>query len=113
MICAQCHKPTGLGQEGLAPPLLDSEWVLGPHERIVRIVLNGVQGPVNVNGRTYHLEMPSLSALGDDDIASVLTYVRRAWDHDASPVDPASVKKIRQANTRKMPWTERELLKVK
>jgi mono/diheme cytochrome c family protein/glucose/arabinose dehydrogenase len=113
MTCAQCHKPTGLGQEGLAPPLRDSEWVLGPHQRIVRIVLSGLQGAVNVDGRTYILEMPSLGALKDDDIASVLTYVRRAWDHDASPVDPKSVTQIRKTAARKTPWTERELLNVR
>ena len=113
MTCIQCHKATGQGQEGLAPPLLDSEWALGPHERIVRIVLNGLQGPINVNGRTYSLEMPSLAALKDDDIAAVLTYVRRAWEHDASPVDPKAVKEIRETVARKQPWTERELLKVK
>jgi mono/diheme cytochrome c family protein len=107
--CIACHKENGLGQEGMAPPLLDSEWVLGKPDRIARIVLNGLSGPVHVNGRSYILEMPSLGKLTDDDIAAALTYVRRNWDHAASPVAPELVKEIR-ATARPLPWTERELL---
>src|SRR5205085_5998701 len=42
--CSQCHKPDGQGQEGKAPPLLDSEWALGPSSRMVRIALHGLHG---------------------------------------------------------------------
>jgi mono/diheme cytochrome c family protein/glucose/arabinose dehydrogenase len=112
--CNQCHKPDGRGQEGLAPPLLDSEWLLGPESRPIRIVLAGLHGPIGVSGKTYNLEMPSFGALKDNDIAAVLTYVRRNWDHTADPVAPEAVKKIRQdLSGRSMPYTERELLKVK
>jgi mono/diheme cytochrome c family protein len=111
--CAQCHKPTGLGQEGLAPPLLDSEWALGPESRVVRIVLHGLQGPITVGDRTYSYEMPGLGVLTDDEIAAVLTYVRREWDHDADPVTPETVARIRQqVGPRATPWTERDLLRV-
>src|SRR5207248_10457226 len=50
--CAQCHKATGLGQEGLAPPLVDSEWALDLDRRMARIILHGVTGPITVAGRT-------------------------------------------------------------
>jgi mono/diheme cytochrome c family protein/glucose/arabinose dehydrogenase len=110
--CAACHKPTGLGQEGMAPPLLNSEWILGPESRLARIVLHGLQGPVTVNGSTFSLDMPGLYALPDDDIAAVLTYVRRNWEHGSSPVEPQTIKQLR-ATTRPVPWTERELLKIK
>jgi mono/diheme cytochrome c family protein len=110
--CIACHKPDGFGQEGLAPPLVDSEWVLGPPGRITRIVLNGLSGPVTVEGRTYALDMPSLGSLSDDEIASALTYVRREWEHGASPVSPEQVRAIR-ATPRPTAWTERELMKVK
>src|SRR5439155_4909114 len=109
--CVACHKPTGLGQEGLAPPLVDSEWVLGPPGRMIRIVLGGLHGPVTVGDNLYSLDMPALAALGDEDVAAVLTYVRRSWDHGASPVAPRDVRKVRPT-TRPIPWTERELLKV-
>jgi mono/diheme cytochrome c family protein len=110
--CIACHKADGFGQEGTAPPLVDSEWVLGPPGRVTRIVLNGLTGPVTVEGKTYALDMPSLGSLSDDDVASVLTYVRREWEHGASPVDPSEVARIR-ATTRPIAWTERELLQVR
>jgi mono/diheme cytochrome c family protein len=112
-ICAQCHKPDGMGQEGMAPPLVDSEWTLGPGSRLARIAIHGLSGPVTVNGRTYNLEMPALPTLSDDDIASVLTYVRREWGHTAGPVDPQSVAKARAETQGKTgAWTERELLRT-
>ncbi len=110
-ICAACHQPGGTGQEGLAPPLLDSEWVLGPADRPMRIVLQGVSGPIPVAGSTWQLEMPPLgAALNDEDIASVLTYIRREWEHNASPVAPADVAKVRDlVKERPTSWTAPEL----
>lgn len=112
--CIQCHKVDGLGQAGLAPPLVNSEWALGADKRLTRIVLNGISGPVTVDGSSFNLDMPGLSVLTDEQVAGVLTYVRRSWDHDASPVTPETVKEIRaKVGTRNQPWSERELLKVK
>jgi mono/diheme cytochrome c family protein len=112
--CLQCHKSTGLGQEGLAPPLLDSEWALGPESRVIRIVLHGLNGPITVAGRTHMLDMPALGSLKDADIAAVLTFVRRSWDHEADPVDPSTVAHIRALESqRTTPWTERELLNIR
>jgi len=111
--CAACHQLTGLGMDGLAPPLADSEWVLGPPDRAARIILHGVRGKLDVKGKTYEMEMPSLGVLDDEQIASVLTYIRREWEHGATPVDAAVVKKIREATaSRNEAWTEAELLKV-
>ncbi len=109
-LCAACHQPTGAGLEGLAPPLVDSEWVLGPAERPIKIVLHGLGGPVNVAGRIWRLEMPPLPAFTDEQIAGVLTYIRREWEHNASPVAPEEVRKIRESNkSRTHAWTEGEL----
>ena len=101
--------------EGLAPPLVDSEWVLGPEQRVVRIVLNGVHGPIQVGKKTVELEMPGLGTLDDNQIASVLTYVRREWGHEANPVDPQTVKQFRQETAKRgeIQWTMEELLQVK
>lgn len=112
-VCAACHQLSGLGQQGLAPPLVDSEWLLGPEQRTIRIVLNGLSGPVKVEGMEYHLEMPAIGALPDEDIAAVLTYARRSWDHAAAPVDPQTVARIReQTKTRAASWTAEELMKI-
>jgi mono/diheme cytochrome c family protein/glucose/arabinose dehydrogenase len=111
--CGACHQPHGKGQEGLAPPLLDSDWVLGSERRLVRIVLHGVRGPLNVKGAAYEMEMPPLSIFDDEQIAAILTYVRREWGHAAAPVDPETVKKIRDETAkREEAWTEKELLKI-
>ncbi|HEY2585767.1 MAG TPA: c-type cytochrome, partial [Tepidisphaeraceae bacterium] len=114
-ICAQCHQPSGLGMEGLAPPLVDSEWVLGSEHRLARIVLNGLHGPIQVGKKTVELEMPGVGSLDDDMISSVLTYIRREWGHEASPVDPDTVKAIRAETAKRgdLQWTMEELLQVK
>ena len=84
-ICAQCHQPSGLGMDGIAPPLVDSEWVLGREDRLTRIVLHGLHGPIKVGKKTMDLEMPGLGVLPDEQISSVLTYLRREWGHEANP----------------------------
>jgi mono/diheme cytochrome c family protein len=114
LVCAQCHKPDGLGQEGKAPPLLNSRWVLGPDKRLGRIVLHGLRGPIDIDGKTWNLDMPSLKALSDDQIAGVLTYIRRNWGHSAPPVDPTTIATIREwQEARRDGWTVPELLQVK
>jgi mono/diheme cytochrome c family protein len=109
-LCAACHQPHGFGLDGLAPPLVDSEWVLGKTDMLARIVMHGLAGPVKVSGRTYNLAMPPLPQLTDEDIAGVLTYIRREWEHTSSAVETSSVTKIRdQEKGRMMMWTETEL----
>lgn len=114
--CSGCHQPNGLGVPAKFPPLVASEWVLTPGpNRLVRIVLDGLQGPVNVKGLPYNtLMLPWRAQLTDTDIAAVLTFVRLnpEWGHGVSPVTPAQVKAIRDltaahANT---PWKAPELL---
>ena len=109
-LCAACHQPTGTGLDGLAPPLVDSDWLLGPADRTIKIILHGVGGPLVVGGRTWRLEMPPLPILDDEQIASTLTYLRREWEHNASPVSPADVAKVRAANAKRTKaWTAEEL----
>ncbi len=113
-LCAACHQTNGLGLEGLAPPLVDSEWVLGNPDRAMRIIMHGLTGPVNVGGRTWRMEMPPLTFLTDDDIAAILTYTRREWEHNASPVAPNDVKKARETyKGRTKAWTADELMPPK
>jgi putative membrane-bound dehydrogenase-like protein len=113
LTCAACHQPHGLGQEGLAPALVDSEWVTGSEKRIARIVLQGLRGPINVNGKQISLEMPPLGILEDQQIAAILTYVRREWNHTASPVTSEFITKTRaETASREEPWTEADLLKI-
>jgi mono/diheme cytochrome c family protein len=111
--CGACHQPHGMGQEGLAPPLVDSDWALGSPQRLVRIVLHGLHGPINVKGKSFQLDMPALGVFDDDQIAAILTYMRREWGHTANPVEPELVKTVRaETEKREEAWTEAELLKI-
>ena len=102
-ICAQCHQPDGRGLPGVAAPLLDSPWVLGPEQFVARIVLKGKTGKTNVT-------MPPLEMLSNEVLASALTYVRRSWGHAAPPVSPAVISEMReQIILRSQPYTEQEL----
>jgi mono/diheme cytochrome c family protein/glucose/arabinose dehydrogenase len=111
-LCAACHQPTGKGLEGLAPPLAESEWVLGDPERIVKVVMHGLRGPIKVKGLNYSYDMPAAGFLTDEQIAGVLTYIRREWDHEADPVSVDLVKKVRAEHKgRTDAWTEPEFSK--
>lgn len=109
--CAACHQGHGNGMPGLAPPLVGSDWVTGDAERIVRIVLHGLTGPIEVNGQTWDATMPAWGrSMSDAEIAAVLTHVRRTWGNDAPPVPVDEVARIRAAHPdRSTPWTAPEL----
>jgi mono/diheme cytochrome c family protein len=107
--CVQCHLASGLGQTGQAPPLRSSPWVLGKDVRTARILLQGLRGEVQLEGERWDGEMPSVS-FSDEDVAAILTYVRREWGHGAEPVLPATIARVREETKgRKEPWTLKEL----
>ena len=113
--CAACHQVTGEGVPGVYPPLAGSEWVNGDEAKVVRILLHGVTGPIEVAGETFNSMMPPWGAtLKDADIAAVLTYVRSTWGNKGTPITAAKVASIRAATTsRTTPWTAAELAAVK
>ena len=103
--CSACHQVGGTGLAGVAKPLVGSPWVLGRPERLIRIVLHGKEGTM--------LMPPIGAALSNDQIAAVLTYVRRSWGNSASAIDGAAVQEVRGATAgRKKPWTEEELQRI-
>ena len=82
-ICAACHQTTGAGQAGIYPPLANSEWVYEGSERLAMIILNGIQGPITVDGKSYNsLMTPWKDALNDKQMAQVMTYIRLSWGND-------------------------------
>lgn len=113
--CAACHQATGEGVSGVYPPLAGSEWVTGDEAKIVRVVLHGLTGPVEVTGETYSGMMPPWGGvLKDPELAAVLTYIRSSWGNKATPVTAAKVASIRAATTsRATPWTAPELAAIK
>ncbi|MEN9661963.1 MAG: Cytochrome c-552 precursor [Verrucomicrobiota bacterium] len=108
-ICIICHQPAGTGIPAVFPPLAGSPIVDGDARRLIRIVLFGLQGPVQVNGTTYNNVMPGHApTLNDSDIAAVLSYVRNSWGHAAPAVTAAAVATERALN-RTTAWTWAEL----
>lgn len=104
--CVGCHQVAGTGLANVAKPLVGSAWVLGIPERLIRIVLHGKEGTM--------LMPPVGASLSDDQLAAVLTYVRRSWGNSASAIDAAQVGEVRGASLgRKKPWTEAELRAIR
>jgi len=113
--CAICHQADGMGDPLKAPPLTEAEWLRASGvNRLIRILLDGITGPVNIGGKTWDLTMPSWKDnLTDEQIAAVLTYTRSSWGNQTNAILPAQVKAIRdQTKTRATPWTAEELLKI-
>ncbi|MBS0376816.1 MAG: nitrite reductase, copper-containing [Proteobacteria bacterium] len=98
--CSVCHQATGQGLEGVFPPLAKSDFLMADLKRAIGIVLNGLTGPVTVNGKTYNSVMPPMSQLNDDEVANILTYVRNAWGNEDATVSAAEVAEIRKTTKR-------------
>jgi putative membrane-bound dehydrogenase-like protein len=103
-ICQGCHGPDGRGMDRIGPPLVGSALASAPAGLAARVILNGKEGEVGL--------MPPLGGtLSDEQIAGVLTYVRREWGGTGTPVDAATVARVRKATAgRARPWTRDELL---
>ena len=114
LVCFGCHLPNGQGQAGLAPPVAESEWVTGPEGRLIRIVLQGMGGPLEINGQKFNLDMPPLGgALSDEQIAQVLSYIRRDFGNEAPVIEAETVAKVRDGTKdRGASWTAQELLNI-
>ena len=108
--CANCHQANGMGVPNAFPPLVGTGWVEDKGQ-IIRILLNGMQGPMEVQGTTYNGNMPAWgSILSDKEIAAVITHVRQSWENEFSEVTAEEVAAVRDATAgRVQPWTAEEL----
>ncbi len=101
--CATCHLTHGKGNGIVYPPLVGSVWVNGSEDRLVKMALHGMWGPLTIHGKTYDPArgVPPMTAfknlLKDDEIAAVLTFVRNSWGNSSSVIKPDTVKRIRAA----------------
>ncbi|MCB1049793.1 MAG: c-type cytochrome [Acidobacteria bacterium] len=94
--CSPCHQPTGLGLPGAFPPLANSDYLKADPKRAIEIVINGLQGEVQVNGQTYNSIMPPQIQLDDASIASILNYVYNAWGNQFGSVSAEEVAAVRK-----------------
>lgn len=93
--CSTCHQSNGQGDGNRFPPLVESEWVNGSRDRLIGVVLNGLQGEVKVKDKTYNNPMPAHGFLSDEDIAEVLTYIRKTFNNNDNGVTAKEVKAVR------------------
>ena len=96
MYCATCHQKDGKGASGRFPPLAGTDWVTGDKDRLINIILNGMQGNIVVNGEPYINAMPQHGFLSDQEVANVLTYIRQNFGNEASEVSATEVRRMRE-----------------
>jgi mono/diheme cytochrome c family protein/glucose/arabinose dehydrogenase len=111
--CAACHQPTGQGLKNVAPTLVKSDWVNGDPTVLISVAMNGLTGPIKVNGKPVTDVppiMPPHMFLKDDQMADALTYARNAWGNKAGQITAAQVNAFRAKHGKRVtPWTEAEL----
>lgn len=110
--CVACHQSNGQGLPGVYPTLVNSDWVQDNPERLIKVILAGLAGPVTVNGNEYNNAMTAFGRLSDQQIAAVLTYIRTDPDYsnDSYPVEEDLVAEVRsEYGERNEPWSQPEL----
>jgi glucose/arabinose dehydrogenase/mono/diheme cytochrome c family protein len=96
--CAACHMMSGKGAPGMNPPLIATDWVVGDKERLIKVILNGLNEPIEIQGEIYQNIMASHAFLTDQQIADVLSFIRNSWGNKASYVTVDEVAEIRANN---------------
>ncbi|WPV01500.1 cytochrome c [Mucilaginibacter sp. cycad4] len=96
--CVACHQADGLGVPHMNPPLVNTTYVLGDKSKLIKVILNGFDEDVEINGETYSNTMAAHDFMKDREIADVLTYVRNSFGNKASAVTIAQVKATRATN---------------
>ena len=99
--CLTCHQEDGKGVQRMHPPLTSTEFVRGDKKRLIGIVLNGLQGEIEVEGDMYNNLMAAQDFLTNEQIADVLTYVRNSFGNKYSLITPAEVKTVRASKKNK------------
>ncbi|NAS10751.1 PQQ-dependent sugar dehydrogenase [Poritiphilus flavus] len=94
--CSACHQMDGRGARGRFPPVANTDWVSGDKNRLIEIILNGMEGPIEVNGIQYSGVMPQHSFLSDKEIAEVLSFIRTNFDNNATAVTTEEVAQLRK-----------------
>ncbi|WP_222610613.1 copper-containing nitrite reductase [Undibacterium griseum] len=97
--CSVCHQSNGAGLPGVFPPLAKSDYLNADHQRAIKVVLQGLNGKVTVNGNEFNSVMPPMNQLNDDEVANILTYVLNSWDNKGGQIKSDDVKAIRAKTT--------------
>jgi len=98
--CSVCHQTSGTGLPNVFPPLAKSDFLMADTNRAIGIVLNGLSGPVTVNGAQFNSVMPPMSQLNDDEVANILTFVQSSWGNNGPQVTAKQVAEVRAKTKR-------------
>ena len=110
--CGSCHQADGRGLPNMAPTLAKSDWVTGDAKRLIGVAVHGLMGPIKVNGKPVEGVPPIMPPHGfmkDEQLASILTYVRNAWGNRAGLISKEDIIGYRKSQSARLaPWTEAE-----
>jgi glucose/arabinose dehydrogenase/mono/diheme cytochrome c family protein len=96
--CDNCHQGDGKGDGARFPPLTASQYVTGDKNKLIEIILNGLQGQITVDGKTFNGIMPPHKNILDDHaIASIATYIRNRFGHVKGSVSTLEVTTVRNS----------------
>jgi nitrite reductase (NO-forming)/hydroxylamine reductase len=95
IACAACHQSDGKGLSGAFPPLAGSDYLRADRNRAIKIVLQGLQGKITVNGKAFDSVMPPMPQLSNQEIADILTYVFGNWGNPGGSVSASQVAAVR------------------
>ena len=95
-----CHQQNGEGLAGVFPPLASSDYLMADSRRAIEVVLNGLTGPVTVNGTEFNSVMPPMSQLNDDEVANILTFTLNTCGNEADAISAADVAEVRATTER-------------
>ena len=95
--CLVCHQVDGSGVPMMYPPVQGSEIIAGDHEKLIKLVLDGMSGPVEIKGEQYNSVMPpQKDILNDQQISDLLTFLRSSFGNSAAAISEEEVAKIRK-----------------
>jgi len=96
IYCTACHQDNGLGEGEHYPPLAGSEWVIGPKDRLIKSVVNGLNEEIRVKGKTYNTIMPAFNFLSDEQVAAILNYVRSEYGKTEGGIREEEIRRLRE-----------------
>jgi mono/diheme cytochrome c family protein len=95
--CMSCHMAGGEGLEGVFPPLAKTDY-LNDKNRLVKVIVLGVRGPMKINGVDYNSEMLGFK-LNDEEVSDILNYIRNSWGNKGVPILPTEIQPALKATS--------------
>lgn len=87
--CSSCHMMEGEGIPGVFPALAKSP-NLSSKERLVKVILKGVRGPITLGDVIYNSEMTGFS-LNDQEVSDLINFVRNSFGNKSPAVLPKEI----------------------